>query len=769
MAHRSIRPPVLFLLLATGLSACLPELEDDTAACTGPELCNGEDDDCDGQVDENAVDAPSWYPDADGDGYGDPSTVNLSCEQPTGFVSEDKASGENEDCDDSDAAINPGAQEIWYDDTDQDCSGGSDWDQDGDGHDFDGTTEGDCDDTDPDIFPGQVEVWYDGTDQDCDGSSDWDQDGDGHDSLELGKGPDCDDLDKETYPGATELWYDGVDQDCDGWSDFDQDYDGQDSDAHGGEDCDDASADVYAGATEVWYDGTDQDCSGGSDYDQDGDGWDYTGATGGDCDDTSVAIHPAALDWIDGDDNNCDGTLDLNLLADASVELTGIAGDDNAGTTVAGVGDVNGDGLDDILVGAPGSDDLYTNGGSAYLFFGPVSSGSMASADATFRGWDPGGLGAYAVTGLGDVNGDGQMDLALGSPWEGSASSVSYTGAVYLLHSPFSGTVDLDKGYDARWHAEAYDSGAGWFIDGGLDATDDGQPDLLLGATDVTGLAERGGAAYLVDGTLSGEHSLADAEGILYGSVANAFAGTAVAMIEDASGDGLAELLVGAPALDEDDGDGGTWNEIGWAFLFNDQINGSRDLADADGILHGQYTGDHAGDCVASAGDVNGDGKGDLLVGAPYAGNGASMGPGRVYLVLGLYEGSNNLLYEAAAVYEGPAGDDQAALCSASSVGDMDGDGKPEIMLGAYNTSLAPTGPGTVWVHSGTARGTVTTSDALLEIRGEANGDQAGFALAGAGDTNGDGFLDLLIGAPFHDQGGTDSGSAYLLLGSPLY
>ncbi|MEC7983836.1 MAG: MopE-related protein, partial [Myxococcota bacterium] len=158
------------------------------------EYCNGEDDNCDGIIDEStAQDVPTWYLDDDADTYGDISINMLSCEQPTGYVSD------NTDCDDTDATIYPGASEIWYDGTDSDCSGGSDFDQDGDGWLYDDPTSADCDDTDATIYPGASEIWYDGTDSDCSGGSDFDQDGDGFDSYIEAGGADCDDTDITIY------------------------------------------------------------------------------------------------------------------------------------------------------------------------------------------------------------------------------------------------------------------------------------------------------------------------------------------------------------------------------------------------------------------------------------------------------------------------------------------------------------------------------------------------------------------------------------------
>ena len=264
---------------------------DDADAAVNPgadEYCNGIDDDCDGVVDEDdAVDASTWYGDADGDGFGDAAAATTSCTQPSGYEADSR------DCDDGDAAINPYAPEVWYDGVDQDCSGGSDYDQDGDGFDHADHGGEDCDDEDETVNPDAAEIWYDGVDQDCDGLSDFDRDGDGYDSESYG-GDDCDDADAQTYPGAPDDWYDGEVTDCDHASDYDADQDGHDAIEYGGDDCDDAASDVNPQQDEVWYDGVDQDCDGNDDdQDEDGDGVDE------DCDDTDADVYPGAEGWSD--------------------------------------------------------------------------------------------------------------------------------------------------------------------------------------------------------------------------------------------------------------------------------------------------------------------------------------------------------------------------------------------------------------------------------------------------------------------------------------
>lgn len=129
------------------------------------ERCNGADDDCDGQIDEQAADAGSWWPDGDGDGFGDEDGAPVSaCSAPAGHV------GDATDCDDDRSGVHPGAEDVPYDGVDQDCDGGDLVDVDGDGSVAVEAGEGDCDDADAGVYPSAPETWADGfTDNDCDG------------------------------------------------------------------------------------------------------------------------------------------------------------------------------------------------------------------------------------------------------------------------------------------------------------------------------------------------------------------------------------------------------------------------------------------------------------------------------------------------------------------------------------------------------------------------------------------------------------------------
>ncbi len=310
-----------------GYSTCDGDCDDTNADyhpdASEPDCTDPNDYNCDGSV---------AYADADSDGY-------LACQE----------------CDDSDNDVNPGVTETWYDGEDADCSGGSDFDADGDGYESANFGGDDCDDltasTNPDAYDACDDI-----DNDCSGTIDddetyvWylDQDGDGYGDaawdVERCDAPDdyvsnaldCDDENAEVSPISAEVC-DGIDNDCDGTILADE----VDSDADGVfacEDCDDTDENVYPGAMELCGDGIDNDCDSSNDTsgstwyaDADGDGYgdvsisttsctaptDYV-TDSSDCDDTSNSVYPGADEYCDGStDEDCDGSVDENSAVDA--------------------------------------------------------------------------------------------------------------------------------------------------------------------------------------------------------------------------------------------------------------------------------------------------------------------------------------------------------------------------------------------------------------------------------------------------------------------
>jgi predicted outer membrane repeat protein len=181
---------------------------DDTDATVSPaasEICNNVDDDCNGDIDDNAVDGDLWFEDSDGDNFGNPLETVRACSVPAGYTEN------NTDCNDNNADTFPGAPE--------ECTATVDYNCDGQAGDPDSDNDGfaecvDCDDNDPSINPAATEIWYDAIDQNCDEASDFDQDGDGYDAADF-DGEDCDDLDAAINPGVEDPKGDDIDSNCD--------------------------------------------------------------------------------------------------------------------------------------------------------------------------------------------------------------------------------------------------------------------------------------------------------------------------------------------------------------------------------------------------------------------------------------------------------------------------------------------------------------------------------------------------------------------------
>jgi len=498
--------------------------DDDPSVFPGAsESCDGIDNDCDGVTDPpGAVGASPWYDDLDGDGYGDPLSMVLTCAGTPGQVVD------GSDCDDADGQVHPGAAEL-CNDVDDDCDDEADEgsayelypDADGDGHGAGASWWGvcsgvagyspfddDCDDGDPAVYPGAPEL-CDTFDNDCDGLADeglpvaWyaDADGDGwgEDGLPVSfdcapvvgavsEPGDCDDADPAVHPGAAEVC-DGDDTDCDGLVSADeQDIDGDTFPPCAG-DCDELDASVYPGAVEV-CDGLDGDCDGlvpVDELDADGDG---LAGCDGDCDDLDPAVHPAAEEVCNGLDDDCDGTVDL----DATDPATWFA-------------DADGDGFGDAATALQACDQPAGHAAAA---------GDCDDADAsvypgaaeTCDGQDEDCDGLIDEV---DVDGDGSVDAGCGGDDCDDAEAMINPGAAELCGNGLDDDCDgLIDGADSCWDCDLWVPGDAATVQAGIDDASDGEVVCLepgtwvetvdFGGREVGLLGVGGTACTILDG-----------------------------------------------------------------------------------------------------------------------------------------------------------------------------------------------------------------------------------------------------------------------------
>jgi len=354
------------------------------------------------------------------------------------------------DCDDSDASIHPGAEDLYGDGVDQDCSGADGVDLDGDGFAASSVGGPDCDDTNPLFNPGALDEVGDDIDQNCDGLDGVDSDQDGYASIES-FGSDCDDLEAMTNIGSADTVGDLVDNNCDGIDGIDADQDGHASTQSGGTDCDDSAATTYLGAADSIGDSVDSNCDGVDGADADRDGYASTLSGGTDCDDSVATTYLGAADSVgDAVDNNCDGIdgVDMDQDGHASTQSGGTDCDDSVVTTYLGAADSVGDAVDSNCDGVDGAD-VDGDGDASVLSGGTdcddsVETTYVGAADTVGDAVDNNCDGVDGV----DADQDGQPSNHSGGTDCDDANATIYTGSLDSLGDNVDSNCDGVDGVD---------------------------------------------------------------------------------------------------------------------------------------------------------------------------------------------------------------------------------------------------------------------------------------------------------------------------------
>jgi len=475
--------------------------------------------------------------------------------------------------------------------------------------------------------------------------------------------------------------------------------------------------------------------------------------------------------FVNADDNS-DRIEKSTSKLETSASFLGEFYYERVGYYMENAGDVNADGYEDFLIGTFHNKENGYDAGAAYLILGNDTNvwglkKRLREADARFLGkYEYDAFGFY-VSGNGDVNGDGYDDFVIGAP-AGNETGGPNPGYAFL----FFGKSNPDWGYEcvARDQVDAsyvgrhaYDhAGESVAIVG--DVNRDGYDDFIVGAPLNDDGSHEGGKVYLFLGKPSDWNRNTDiesADASFISTYYKAWAGYIVSAAGDVNGDGFSDFLIGAP--NHHNVSGRVYllfgrSSVDWGANFN--------LDSVEVIFEGESPSDRAGFSLACAGDVNNDGFSDILIGA-YANDYGGGQAGKAYLILGKSSDWQYIvnLRNADASWFGERTDDKAGW-SVSGVPDLNYDNCNEILIGAWHNDQIGSNCGKTYLIHGRTSGwqnNVRLSDSCDYFVGEYVGDYVGYCVAG-NDMNGDGLGDIWVSAPYNSDNDYRSGKIYLFL-----